>query len=219
MSFTPMLRPESATANTASAATAIRQRRSSRDGAYSKPMAGADVIDDRLPVGSLGPGMAHHPVPQVGILHVEQLIERLLFGLAGVVEAFVQPTAQQRVELAGAAAGAPAQAALIHKNPRTAPHLPPLPCGERIEERGQSCGKPSYKKLFDLSFPRAPAPHPALSPEGRGYAVSPLRGDEFLRRAPLHHQLLDLGNRLGRVQALGTGARAIHDGVAAVQLE
>src|SRR3546814_17505238 len=38
-------------------------------------------------------------------------------------------------------------------------------------------------------------------------------------RATLHHQLLDLRDRLGRVQALRASARAIHDGVAAVQLE
>src|SRR5690606_30259811 len=34
-----------------------------------------------------------------------------------------------------------------------------------------------------------------------------------------HHQLLDLRDRQGRVQALRAGARAVHDGVAAVQLE
>src|SRR5690606_1974162 len=33
------------------------------------------------------------------------------------------------------------------------------------------------------------------------------------------HQLLDLANRLGRVQALRAGARAAHDAVATVQLE
>src|SRR3546814_963506 len=36
---------------------------------------------------------------------------------------------------------------------------------------------------------------------------------------PRQHQLLDLADRLGRVQALRTGARAVQDGVAAVQLE
>jgi hypothetical protein len=34
-----------------------------------------------------------------------------------------------------------------------------------------------------------------------------------------HHQLLDLTNRLRRVQALGAGARAVHDGVAAIEPE
>src|SRR5690606_8227888 len=36
---------------------------------------------------------------------------------------------------------------------------------------------------------------------------------------PGQHQLLDRTDRLGRVQALGTGAGAVHDGVAAVELE
>src|SRR5262245_7780833 len=37
--------------------------------------------------------------------------------------------------------------------------------------------------------------------------------------APLDHQLLDLGDRLGRVQALRTGLGAVHDGVAAIEPE
>ena len=36
---------------------------------------------------------------------------------------------------------------------------------------------------------------------------------------PLDHHLLDLGDCLGRVQALGAGLGAVHDRVAAVQLE
>src|SRR5262249_61243581 len=39
------------------------------------------------------------------------------------------------------------------------------------------------------------------------------------RPAARHHQLLDLADRLGRVEALGTGSRAVHDGVAAIQAE
>src|SRR5213075_2624137 len=35
----------------------------------------------------------------------------------------------------------------------------------------------------------------------------------------LHHELLDLRDRLRGIEALGTGARAVHDGVAAVQAE
>jgi hypothetical protein len=35
----------------------------------------------------------------------------------------------------------------------------------------------------------------------------------------LHHHFLDLGNRLGRVQPFGAGFGAIHDRVAAIQLE
>src|ERR1700704_4873586 len=36
---------------------------------------------------------------------------------------------------------------------------------------------------------------------------------------PLDHHLLDLGDGLGRVEALGAGLGAIHDGVAAVEPE
>ena len=36
---------------------------------------------------------------------------------------------------------------------------------------------------------------------------------------PLDHHVLDAGNRLGRVQALGAGFGAVHDGMATVQLE
>jgi hypothetical protein len=36
---------------------------------------------------------------------------------------------------------------------------------------------------------------------------------------PLDHHLLDLGNRLGRIQVLRAGLGAIHDGVAAIQPE
>ena len=38
-------------------------------------------------------------------------------------------------------------------------------------------------------------------------------------KAPGHYQLLDLGDRLGRVEVLGTGVGAVHDGVAAVEPE
>src|SRR5580704_11138563 len=36
---------------------------------------------------------------------------------------------------------------------------------------------------------------------------------------PFDHHLLDLGDRLGRIEALGAGLGAIHDGVAAVEPE
>ena len=42
--------------------------------------------------------------------------------------------------------------------------------------------------------------------------------DTFSHRA-LDHQLLDLGNRLGRVEPLGAGLGAVQDGVAAVEAE
>ena len=58
-----------------------RSRRSQREGRYSKPMAGADVIDDRLPVRARRLGVAHYPVPQVRVLHVEEFIESLALAL------------------------------------------------------------------------------------------------------------------------------------------
>ena len=35
----------------------------------------------------------------------------------------------------------------------------------------------------------------------------------------LDHHVLDIGNRLGRVQALWANLRAVHNGVAAIELE
>src|SRR5690606_4267140 len=61
------------------------------------------------------------------------------------------------------------------------------------------------------------APHPPL----RG-TFSPLAGRRESLAAlppPLQHELLDVGDGAGGVEALGAGARAVHDGVAAVQLE
>src|SRR6185312_17082833 len=145
-------------ASTASAATTSNRRCSRREGAWSKPMAGADVIDDRLPVGALRPGMAHHPVPQFRILHVEQFVERLLLRFAGMRKRLVEPAAEQRIQLAGATAGAPAEATpRFHEiKPRAAPRSPPLPVGERIEVRA------------------APMEYRCEA----GFASSPLRGED-----------------------------------------
>src|SRR5471032_2709953 len=46
----------------------------------------------------------------------------------------------------------------------------------------------------------------------KGAPTAPLEGT-------LDHQLLDLGDRLGRIEALGTGLGAVHDRVAAVEPE
>src|SRR5471030_3190389 len=46
----------------------------------------------------------------------------------------------------------------------------------------------------------------------KGAPTAPLEG-------PLDHQLLDLGDRLGRIEALGTGLGAVHDRVAAIEPE
>src|SRR6185437_1935048 len=81
---------------------------------------GADVIDDRLPVCPRRVRMAHHPVPQVRILHVQQFVEGLSLRFIGVGKASFQPATEQGVQLAGAAAGAPAQAleACVVQSPR-----------------------------------------------------------------------------------------------------
>src|SRR5690606_18866711 len=42
---------------------------------------------------------------------------------------------------------------------------------------------------------------------------------EFRSDSALDHQLLDLGDRLARVQTLGAGLGAVHDGVAAIEPE
>src|SRR6185312_16456747 len=39
------------------------------------------------------------------------------------------------------------------------------------------------------------------------------------RSTPRYHQLLDFGDGLGGIEALRTGARAVHDGVAAIEAE
>jgi hypothetical protein len=111
----------------ASRQIAIKTPRHQRDGKYSKPMAGADVIDDRLPVGAFGTRVAHHPVPQVRVLGVEQFIKRLLRCFIRLGEAFVQPSTEQRIQFASAATSAPTQAfyaGLIHaRTARKAPFL------------------------------------------------------------------------------------------------
>ena len=63
--------PDTTTAATASEVIPANKHDTQREGRYSKPMAGADVIDDRLPVGARRLGVAHDPVPQVWVLHVE----------------------------------------------------------------------------------------------------------------------------------------------------
>src|SRR5690348_6246478 len=77
-------------------------------------MAGADVIDDRLPVGARGLRVAHDPVPQVRVLGVQQFVEGPACGLVRRFVTLVQPTTQQGVEFARAAAGTPTQAGEAH---------------------------------------------------------------------------------------------------------
>ncbi|KAF1008833.1 MAG: hypothetical protein GAK28_00465 [Luteibacter sp.] len=54
--------------------------------------------------------MAHHPIPEIGILDVEQFIECHPRRFVGVGEALVEPPPEQAIELARTAAGTPAQA-------------------------------------------------------------------------------------------------------------
>src|SRR6185312_2365099 len=146
-------------------------------------MAGADVIDDRLPVRAPGACMAHHPVPQVRILHVEQFVEGLLLRFVGSVETLVQPTAEQGIELAGATAGTPAQAALsFHKiKSREAPRSPPLPCGERIvtegnphfgKVRGCFLRRAIIRKASSINFPASTRPSTVLRAPGLGPSLT-----------------------------------------------
>src|SRR6185312_1381273 len=175
-------------------------------------MAGADVIDDRLPVRAPGAGMAHHPVPQVRILHVEQFVEGLLLRFVGSVETLVQPTAEQGIELAGATAGTPAQAALsFHRTkPREAPRSPPLPlrgedCDRRESPLREGEGPPLRRAIIrrasSINFPastrpstalRAPEPGPSLTLAlraacaaqiGNPADLSPRRGEGVTRCA------------------------------------
>src|SRR3569623_2079838 len=88
------------------------------DGGCSKPVPRADVIDDGLPVVARGAGMAHHPIPEIGILHVEQFVECQPRGFVGVGEALVEPATEESVQFARAAAGTPAkalEAGFIHR--------------------------------------------------------------------------------------------------------
>lgn len=80
------------------------------EGFISKLMPCADVIDDRLPVVAGGVGMAHHPIPEIGILHVQKRIECRLSGFIGVGETLFQPPPEQAIEFAGTTSGTPAEA-------------------------------------------------------------------------------------------------------------
>src|SRR5690242_17343484 len=90
-------------------------------------MLGADLIDDACEIGVLGPAVADQPVPQIGIGPLEHVRECDARGAIGVFVARRQPPAEQAVELARAAAAAPAQAVDV----RVFLHgFPPLPLRE-----------------------------------------------------------------------------------------
>src|SRR5690606_19680451 len=55
--------------------------------------------------------------------------------------------------------------------------------------------------------------------QARGFRSGPQSRLTALLPVPRQHQLLDRADRLGGVESLRAGARAVHDGVAAVQLE
>ena len=65
--------------------------------------------------------MAHHPIPEIGILHVEQFIESQPGAFIRVGEALVEPPAEKLVELTRTAAGTPAQAFEAGFFPRRSP--------------------------------------------------------------------------------------------------
>src|SRR3990170_2597411 len=64
-------------------------------------------------------------------------------------------------------------------------------------------------------------PFPCMSapPRNDGPSRGPSPRAAVAALPPCHHQLLDLGDRLGRVEVLGAGLGAVHDGVAAVEAE
>ena len=80
--------------------------------------------------------MTHHPIPEIGILDVEQFIECQPRSLIGVGEALVEPPAKQPVEFARAATGTPAQAfeaSFFHQGTILPKHMSwPRQCGSRF---------------------------------------------------------------------------------------
>ena len=72
-------------------------------------MLGADFIDDAREGGFGGPAMPDQPVPEIGIGPLEHVRECGARGAIGFFVAFGQPPAEQLVELARAAAAAPAE--------------------------------------------------------------------------------------------------------------
>src|SRR5690242_21229249 len=73
-------------------------------------MLGADFIDDAGEIGVFGSAVADQPVPEIGIGPLEHVRECGARGAIGVFVARRQPPAEEAVELARAAAAAPAQA-------------------------------------------------------------------------------------------------------------
>ena len=67
-------------------------------------MAGADVIDNGLPVRARGAPVSNQPIPQLWILFVEQFVKRMLQRGIRCVKTLFQPAADQRIQLARAAA-------------------------------------------------------------------------------------------------------------------
>ena len=106
---------------------------------------------------------------------------------------------------------------------------PIAPGYDRLHEPGQSRrGEPARRRQKRSRAARARLP--AIRGDGR-MEVAPRRPDVGARRRlvppdgpsrlhlPLDHHLLDLGDRLRRVEALRAGLGAVHDGVAAIEPE
>src|SRR5262249_5432040 len=87
-------------------------------------------------------------------------------------------------------------------------HAGPIPRASQHSARSQRINADALAHGFAAAGP----PHGA-SPQGLPTGAS------FASDAPFHHQLLELGDGLGRIEALRARLRAIEDGVAAVEPE
>src|SRR5690606_19569073 len=104
----------------------------------------------------------------------------------------------------------------------------PAPCTQAStprDSRGTDAGTPArHRAKAGLFTQEGPSTEPrrrwngAKKKPGRGAGLS-MAAQTARSGAAGHHQLLDLRDRQGRVQALRAGPRAVHDGVATVQLE
>src|SRR5699024_5651266 len=132
----------------------------------------------------------------------------------GLAPALFQPAAEHHVKLLHAAPAAPAQSRrrLITAHIRWAP---------RWVDAVWPGGAPHLFRSFEfrsfefVCYLQSGACYLAAI----RYVVGRYSQFGFSEASPGQHHLLDLGNRLGRIQPLGAGVGAVHDGVAAIQTE
>src|SRR5690606_26194398 len=134
---------------------------------------------------------AHEPAPELIVLAIEQPEENRPFGFVRRRPAGVEISQHQLVELAHAAPAAPAQA-------------------PQFGLFRAHAGIPRARQAGRLS--------PAIAGPGHSIEASVMAASAS-GTAPLQHQLLDLADGLGGIEPLRAGAGAVHDGVAAVELE